>query len=372
MIVLLIAIGLIYTLYALWLLYMIVQWQRPNATPELCDDALHITIIIPFRNEAEHLPALLRTLANQMNEVSDAHIILIDDHSTDNSLSIAEQFKRENEGVMVIQQNDTHGKKQGVDIAMAHVKTEWIVTLDADIQPCDGWLKRIASWTKKNSNELLILPLHIGPGKNLIGHLQEVEFASVMAITGGMAMAGEPILCNGGNLCFRTDAYQRVRAYRTDMHITSGDDVFLLHALKPYGKVAWVHDPLVRVSTAPKSDLTTFTAQRLRWMGKASFIRDNRLQATAWTTFLANGIFLTTAIATFLGYFSWAAFLTIAAIKIVLDGWLILHVGKWLCIKQLKRFYVILIFIYPVYATLFPLMSQFVKPSWKGRTTNNR
>jgi hypothetical protein len=187
-----------------------------------------------------------------------------------------------------------------------------------------------------------------------------------------MAMAGQPILCNGGNLCFRKEAYRRVRSGRNDLHITSGDDVFLLNALKPFGKVAWVHDPEARVSTAPKSNWMSFAAQRLRWMGKAGFIRDHWLQATAWTTFLANGIFLTTAIATFLGCFSTTIFLALATIKIVLDGWLILRVGKWLCIKQLKRFYILLIFVYPVYATLFPLLSQFVKPSWKGRTTNNR
>jgi cellulose synthase/poly-beta-1,6-N-acetylglucosamine synthase-like glycosyltransferase len=372
MIVLLFAIGLVYVLYALWLLSMLVQWLRPDSAPEPCQDGNHLTIVIPFRNEAEHLPVLLNTLGNQKKEAPGVRIILVDDHSTDNSLFIAQQFKDEHEEVTVISQVETHGKKQGVDIALSQVKTNWVVTLDADIQPCDGWLNRIASWTINNTHDLLILPLRIGPGKNLIGHLQEVEFASVMAITGGMALSGRPILCNGGNLCFRKEAYERVRNSRKDMHITSGDDVFLLNALKPFGKVAWVHDPHVRVSTAPKSSWKEFTAQRLRWMGKAGFIRDKWLQATAWLAFLANGIFLITAIASLLGNFNPIFFLLLAAIKIMLDGLLILRVGKWLCIKQLKRFYLVLIFIYPIYATLFPLMSQFVKPSWKGRTTNNR
>jgi glycosyltransferase involved in cell wall biosynthesis len=372
MIVLLFAIGLIYALYALWLLSMIVQWHRADDSPTPCHEASHLSIIIPFRNEAEHLPALLSALREQMSEIMGVRLILVDDHSTDNSLSIAHQFQQENDAVEVISQRETHGKKMGVDIALSQVRTEWIVTLDADIQPCAGWLNRIASWTKNNTNDLLILPLHIGPGRNFIGHLQEVEFASVMAITGGMALANKPILCNGGNLCFRKEAYDRVRGSRTDMHITSGDDVFLLNALKPFGKIAWVHDPQVRVSTTPKSSWTEFAAQRLRWMGKAGFIRDRWLQRTAWLAFLANGIFLIAAITALLGWFSVTAFAFIAAIKIILDGWLIMRVGKWLCIKQLKRFYVVLVFLYPFYATLFPLMSQFVKPSWKGRTTNNR
>jgi biofilm PGA synthesis N-glycosyltransferase PgaC len=372
MIVLLTAIGFVYVLYALWLLSMIARWQQADLTPEPWHDASHLTLIIPFRNEAQHLPALLKILSEQKKDIAGANIILVDDHSSDDSLLIAHQFKANNQQVEVVSQVETHGKKQGVDLAMTRVVTEWVVTLDADIKPCEGWLRRIASWTRENSNDLLILPLHIGPGTNVIGRLQEVEFASVMAITGGMAMAGKPILCNGGNLCFRTEAYNRVRSNRNDMHITSGDDVFLLNALKPFGKVVWVHDPSVRVSTAPKATWKDFTSQRLRWMGKAGFIRDPWLQSTAWITFLANAFLLAILFAALAGTLPLYLLLMVAGVKVLLDGWLILRVGKWLCIKQLKRFYLFLIFLYPFYATLFPLMSQFVKPSWKGRTTNNR
>jgi len=371
MTVLLFAISTLYALYALWLLSMIVLWDRADDSPALCDNASHLTLIIPFRNEAEHLPALLSTLSEQMKEISGVSIILVDDHSTDDSLSIAHQFKEEKKGVEVISQHGTYGKKMGVDIALSKVRTEWIITLDADVQPCTGWLRRVACWTKDNNHDLLILPLHIGPGRNFIGHLQEVEFASVMAITGGMALANKPILCNGGNLCFRKEAYDRVRNERSDMHITSGDDLFLLNALKPYGKIAWVHDPQVRVSTAPKSSFKEFTAQRLRWMGKAAFISDRWLQITAWLAFLSNLTLLIFVPSVFLGWFSTPVLTSLGFTKIILDGWVILRVGKWLCIKQLKRFYLILIFLYPFYSTLFPLMSLFVKPSWKGRTNNN-
>ena len=372
MIVLLVAAGLLYLLYALWLLRMIAHWHKPEQAPAIANAAHHLTIVVPFRNEAEHLPNLLKALSMQATETPGAAVVLVDDHSTDDSLSIALAFKNENQYVTLLQQSATHGKKQGVDLAMQCVATEWVITLDADIQPCEGWLQRIASWTKNNTNDLLILPLHIDPGKNIIGRMQEVEFASVMGITGGMAMAGQPILCNGGNLCFRKEAYERVRATRADMHITSGDDVFLLNALKPFGKVVWVHDSQVRVSTAPQPSWQSFTAQRLRWMGKASFIRDPWLQATAWLSFLVNASFVLGMIALMTGIVSIEMFAAFAFIKITLDGWLILKVGNWLCIKQLKRFYLALIFLYPFYATLFPLMSQFVKPSWKGRTTTNR
>ncbi|MFM7233183.1 MAG: glycosyltransferase, partial [Flavobacteriales bacterium] len=268
MTVLLIATGLLLLVYAGWLLRMIGCWHTTNAIPVEAFSSEHLTIIIPFRNEEHQLPRLLHSLAAQMAEAPGATILLVDDHSTDDSSTIAKTFASETTGVLFLQQRETSGKKQGVDLALQHTGSEWIVTLDADIEPLPGWLKRVASWTASNANDLLILPLHIGPGNNLIGKLQEVEFASVMGVTGGMAMMGEPILCNGGNLCFRREAYMRVRSTRTDMHIPSGDDVFLLNALKPAGKVAWIHDPLTRVLTEPQRTWGGFARQRLRWMGK--------------------------------------------------------------------------------------------------------
>ncbi len=348
---------------------MIACWHRTNATPKSITDSKHLTIIIPFRNEAAHLPRLLNALIRQLPEAPGATILLVDDHSTDESALIAKAIIAENNNIRLLQQDQTHGKKLGVDIAVQEATTEWIVTLDADIDPCEGWLKRIASWTNANSNDLLILPLHIGPGKNLIGKLQEVEFASVMGVTAAMAMMRQPILCNGGNLCFRKEAYFRVRSERSDMHIPSGDDVFLLNALKPFGKVVWVHDRFTRVSTEPQSTWRGFARQRLRWMGKTGFVSDYSLPATAWLTFLTNAALIATAIATFLGALPIGFFTIGAFIKIGLDAWLIWMAGRWLCIKQLKRFYVLLVFLYPFYATLFPLLSQFIRPSWKGRKT---
>ncbi len=348
---------------------MIACWYAPNHVPEKATNANHLTLIIPFRNEADHLPKLLGVLSLQLRNIQGTSILLVDDHSTDESAKLAAFFAEQHPNVVVLNQEQTHGKKQGVELAVQHTSTEWIITLDADTTPCEGWLERIAAWTLHSAAEMLILPLHIGPGNNTLGKLQEVEFASVMGITAGMAMVGNPILCNGGNLCFRKSAYQRTRATRTDMHITSGDDLFLLHALKPSGKVAWVHDPHTRVSSAPHTTWMGFSTQRLRWMGKTGAIKDSWLQGLAQLTFLANASLLLMAIAVAAGAKTFYIPLIILAGKVVLDAWLIVRVGKWMCIKRLKRFYFLLIFLYPFYATLFPLMSQFIRPSWKGRKT---
>jgi cellulose synthase/poly-beta-1,6-N-acetylglucosamine synthase-like glycosyltransferase len=348
---------------------MIACWNKHDETVSECMRADHLAIIIPFRDEENALPELLHQLKQQIEETPGATLVLVNDHSSDASVHIASEFTKTQPQATLIHQEHTFGKKQGVDLAMQIVTTEWVVTLDADVRIGPQWLRRIASRTHANTDDLLILPLHIGPGTSLIGSLQEVEFASVMGITAGMAIVGEPVLCNGGNLCFRRAAYERVKPQRKDMHIPSGDDLFLLHALKPEGKIKWVHDPLTRVSTQPLHSWKALTAQRLRWMGKTGSMRDPWLQRTAWLTFLTNASLLIGVAAAVAGYIAPAIILLAWCMKVILDGWLIAKVGRWLCIKRLKRFYFLLVFLYPFYATLFPLMSQFIRPSWKGRKT---
>ena len=369
MTVLLITTTWLFTLYALWVMKMISLWSRPSETPTPIHSSSHLSLIIPYRNEAQHLPNLLAALSIQLKQTPGAALLFVDDHSTDESNKLIQAFAATHANSVMLSQRESHGKKQGIDLAISSTKTPWIITLDADVIPCDGWLSRIASWTHENASDLLILPLHIGPSNSIVGRLQEVEFASVMGVTAGMALLKRPILCNGANMCFQREAYLRVRDERADMHITSGDDLFLLHALIPHQNIAWVHDPQVRVSTAPQSSWSTLVAQRLRWMGKTSSISNRNLTATAWLTFLTNGVWIVCAFLTLFNRFPFAFFAGITILKIVLDGWLIVKVGRWMCIKRLKRFYLALVFLYPFYATLFPLISQLVKPTWKGRPT---
>jgi len=156
------------------------------------------------------------------------------------------------------------------------------------------------------------------------------------------------------------------------MHITSGDDLFLLQALKPRGYVRWIHDPQTIVRTAPHQRWDELFRQRLRWMGKTTRIEDSALQNTALLTFAMNACVLLGFTAALINTAQLPWFLLLWSCKALVDAVLIFSVAKWMCIKQVKRFYIVLIFLYPFYATLFPIISMIYKPKWKGRTTHIR
>jgi biofilm PGA synthesis N-glycosyltransferase PgaC len=370
MVVLLTIVLLLASLYLGWVIWLYMIWRSANTSRPTTASAQHLTIIIPFRDETQTLPMLWNALLPQLRSSPGAAVIFINDHSSDDSAQVIARFAKDYPLIEFVAQSQTHGKKAGVDLGVDLAKTDWITSLDADTIPDEQWLKHLAAYTYGSSDDLFILPLHIGPSNSCIGKLQEVEFLSVMGVTASMAMAQQPVLCNGANLCFRREAYAEVRSMRTDMHITSGDDLFLLQALKPRNRVRWIHNPRTTVHTSPQNSWPTLIAQRLRWMGKTVSIENRSLQITARLTFLMNAIIV-------IGFFTAIAqpilipwYILLVLSKAIVDGLLITAVGNWMCIKQVKRFYFVLIFLYPFYATLLPVISMIYKPAWKGRTTH--
>lgn len=370
MVVTLILFLLLTSLYIGWVIWLFALWRKLPKRQATNSDAGHLSIVIPFRNESHNLVKLIDSLKTVVALCDNIEIVFIDDHSSDESLSIIEAFQREQPGVILHRQQDTFGKKKGVDLAVSLSKRPWIVALDADVTLPENWLLSVAAHTAQSNAAMLILPLRIGPASNLVSHLQEVEFCSVMGVTASMAYARHPILCNGANLCFRNDAYESVRATRTDFHITSGDDLFLLHALKKKHSIEWIHDVNTLVNTQAHTTIKGLVRQRLRWMGKTTQLDDPALRYTAYLTFCMNAMLITGLCASFFYTELFPCILVLFGFKAVTDALLIFAVGKWMCIKRVKRFYALLIFIYPLYATLFPLISILYKPKWKERATN--
>lgn len=370
MVVILLIFLFLTSLYLGWVLWLYTLWRRLPESNASTSDASHLSILVPFRNESENLKALCQSLQAVLSHCQHVEVLFIDDHSSDDSIKVIQQFQSEYPGTRLLHQTDTFGKKKGVDLGVATSIRPWIVALDADVVLPANWLVAVAAHTAHSKADMLILPLRIGPASNLISRLQEVEFLSVMGVTASMAAAGLPILCNGANLCFRKEAYESVRRQRQDFHITSGDDLFLLHALKAKHTIAWVHDLRTQVATQPHVTLRGFAMQRLRWMGKTSRMDDSALRYTAWLTFGMNALVIIGFCMTLSRPLLLPFFLLFFIAKAIADALLIFAVGEWMCIKRVKRFYGLLIFIYPLYATLFPLISILYKPTWKGRATN--
>lgn len=109
---------------------------------------LPISVIILTRNEAQRLPKNLEALSNRVDE-----IIVVDMESTDESVSIANDYK-----VKVL----THSVVENFDIARVKginsSSYEWILCLDADEIISDGLWGEIDKIIHENKYDIVKLP----------------------------------------------------------------------------------------------------------------------------------------------------------------------------------------------------------------------
>ena len=98
-----------------------------------------------------------------------------------------------------------------------------------------------------------------------------------MGVTGGAAGIGHPVMCNGASLGFRKAAWLQAGGYSGSEAFASGDDVFLMHAVKRHHAkipVRFLKDREAVVETEAVGGLPAFFRQRGRWAGKASGYKD--------------------------------------------------------------------------------------------------
>lgn len=112
-----------------------------------------ISVIIPVYNEEKHLGQCLSSISNQT--LKEIEVIIVDDGSNDNSLSIAEEFQKTNSfPTRIIRQENTGAgaaRNQGLDLA----KGEFIKFVDADDFLYNDTLEKMYNLAKKNDADII-------------------------------------------------------------------------------------------------------------------------------------------------------------------------------------------------------------------------
>ena len=184
--------------------------------------------------------------------------------------------------------DDNLGKKHALSKLIHAATTEYVWLHDDDVilppAAVKGQSDKVPS-TKDLFGEadLIILPLrmessplHGGSegGMRVLEALQIAEYAAIQELTMSTAKRGHAVMCSGANLIVRREAWL---ACEPDLHpeIPSGDDMFLLEAMKKRGyKIAVIDEPDYTAVVRPAPTWRAFFRQRMRWAGKAPHYTD--------------------------------------------------------------------------------------------------
>ena len=225
-----------------------------------------VSIVIPFRNEAEHLPTQVEALRQLTYPSENMEVIFVNDHSQDHGARWLAANLPANAQLVSLPGNE-YGKKAALAAGIAPARGTIIVTTDADCVMSPDWLQAVVAPFANPAVQLATGEVVIS-GSTFFSACQHVEFSTVMLLTRAAIRLGKPVLCNGANLAFRKSAYEQVGGYAGHRHVASGDDEFLMRTiLEQFGdaSVAW-HRAVVE--TQPQPGVAAFFSQRLRWASK--------------------------------------------------------------------------------------------------------
>lgn len=246
---------------------------------------IFVSVIVACRNEEKILPVLLDAISNQDYNHDLFELIIVDDNSTDQTFTFASEFRKIRN--LKVLRNNGSGKKKAIRTGIHAASGNLIITTDADCRVGPGWIRTISSFYSDNKSDMIICPVRLDSKPGLFGRFQEIEFLSLQGVTAGTATGKRPVMCNGANLAFTKESYDR---HSSELHdeFVSGDDVFFLHALKeePGNKILWLESEDSVVTTKTSETVSSFLRQRARWISKAGAYKDSDTKVLAIVTFV--------------------------------------------------------------------------------------
>ena len=257
------------------LLAIILRTKRQNKLP-FSDIQNTFSIVISARNEAGFIGQCLQSITNQNYDANQFEIIVINDHSTDDTLTIINQFKIKNT-VFKISMLDLadfkkiNNKKKAITKGIELAKFDYIILTDADCIRGNNWLKTINQFINISEAKMVYAPVEFA-AKNIFEKLQALEFSGLVGVGAAAMELKYPNMCSAANLIFEKKVFFEVNGYADNMHVISGDDEFLMHKIfKKYPKqVQFLHQKEAIVLTGANGTLNQLTEQRKRWVSKST------------------------------------------------------------------------------------------------------
>ena len=339
--------------------YFTTAYQSPKTT---------FSIVIPFRNEAQLLPELLKSISDLNYPTDLFEVILVDDASTDGFKIGNYNFHLE---VLQNVRKSNSPKKDAIATAIQQAKYSWIITTDADCLVPENWLKTLDSYVRENDVEMVVGAVSYLTNVDFLQHFQLLEMMSLQGATIGSFGINRPFMCNGANLAYSKNLFQTLNGFQDSNHIASGDDVFLLQKAlhsKDFGvlKIGYLKSHDFLVLTYPCNSFKALLHQRVRWASKAAAYKNTFSKIVALFVFLGNLSVIVGLLFCLLELIPFWDWYLLFAIKITVDFVLQYQTGKFIQPRKI-RFYLLSTLLYPFFSVAIAVRSFGGTYEWKDR-----
>lgn len=215
--------------------------------------SLTLSVIVCTRNRAEHLKHCLRTLVAQRLAVDQYEIIVVDNHSTDETQTVADEFVRYHPHIRIVTEPRTgvsHARNTGV----THARAAYVAFIDDDARACPDWVANIIKAFQQTDPPPAVVggpisPLYEQPPPDWF--LARYETFNCGPTQRPLTSRWDCYGVCGANMAFEKPVISRFGGFRTDLghlgdSIRLGEDTDLVLRVYAAGHPVW-YDPAIRV-----------------------------------------------------------------------------------------------------------------------------
>jgi glycosyltransferase involved in cell wall biosynthesis len=359
--------------------------NQPPISNQPINQSTKLSVIIPARNEERNIAACINSILNQSYPKAFFEIIVIDDHSEDNTAGIVKNYAAQN--VKLISLSDhvsgrlNSYKKKAIEVAVSQASGTLIITTDADCIAPEHWLQTIASFYEEHKPAFIAAPVAIDCSGKFIEIFQALDFMTLQGITGAVVSKKQMTMCNGANMAYERAAFYEVNGFEGIDNIASGDDMLLMHKIyeRYPERVLFLKSKAAIIRTAPVHTIGQFFRQRIRWASKADKYDDKRILPVLILVYLFNCLLLALPVIAIFdnnGIQSTNQLINQSTICIWLYLLLFKTIAELIFLYPVAKFFnkLPLLWLFPVmqpfhilYTIIAGWLGKFGKYKWKGR-----
>jgi poly-beta-1,6 N-acetyl-D-glucosamine synthase len=219
-----------------------------------------VSIIVPSYNEGMTLANCIDSLARQT--YPDCEVIIVNDGSTDDTLSVARQMTRRHSPLIRVIDKKNGGKATALNSGIARANGEIIICVDADSIFMEDTVEQLVLSFQDPEVAAVGGNVKVANRTKALGRQQALEYITGLTLQRkAFAYLGCMQVISGAIGAFRRDALQAVGGYSSSTIVEDMDTTIEL--VRRGYKV--VYNPLAIAFTEAPEHLGDFLKQRYRW-----------------------------------------------------------------------------------------------------------
>lgn len=201
-----------------------------------------ISVIVPVYNVEKYISTCLNSILNQT--VTDIEIIIVDDGSTDSTLSIVKEFEAKRPDIISVYTQKNSGPAKARNLALSHAKGEFISFIDSDDTIAYDMYEKMYNLAKERDSDLVLCGrAYTDFNGNIMSTWNPISIDDVTNIYQNHSLLGKTSSFVWDKLFKRTIIQDAELCFNEDIHYA--EDALFIYSYLVYAKrVCSVTEPL--------------------------------------------------------------------------------------------------------------------------------